>query len=101
MVSAVTANISALLDGNEPEAEATWNAVCLADFGDRGIAFVAEPEIPPRNLNWSAEGKWVHLAKIAFERYFLHKVRRGGAEPFYEEVALKMLGLRKVAAKQV
>jgi sulfide:quinone oxidoreductase len=101
MVSAVTENISAIIDGGEPATEATWNAVCLADFGDRGIAFVAEPEIPPRNLNWSSEGRWVHFAKIAFEKYFLRKVRRGGAEPFYEEMALKLLGIRKVAERHV
>ncbi len=101
MVSAVTANISAALDGRGPDAQATWNAVCLADFGDRGIAFVAQPEIPPRNLNWSAEGRWVHLAKIAFEKYFLRKVRRGEAEPFYEEMALKMLGLRKLDESKI
>jgi sulfide:quinone oxidoreductase len=101
MVSAVTSNISALLEGGEPRTEATWNAVCLADFGDRGIAFVAQPEIPPRNLNWSAEGRWVHLAKIAFEKFFLRKVRRGESEPFYEEIALKMLGIRKVAERKV
>ena len=101
MTSAVVANISSLLDGHEPRSQATWNAVCLADFGDGGVAFVAEPEIPPRNVNWSAQGRWVHLAKVAFEKYFLRKVRRGEAEPFYEEMALKMLGIRKVAELQV
>ena len=100
MASAITANLSSLLGGEEPSTEGTWNAVCLADFGDGGVAFVAEPQIPPRNLNWSAEGKWVHFAKIAFEKYFLRKVRRGDAEPFYEQVALKALGLRKVKALQ-
>jgi sulfide:quinone oxidoreductase len=101
MVSAVTANISALLDGGEPRTEATWNALCLADFGDRGIAFFAEPQIPPRNVNWSSEGRWVHLAKIAFEKYFLRKVRKGEAEPFYEELALKMLRIRKVNQREL
>ncbi|HEU0284380.1 MAG TPA: FAD/NAD(P)-binding oxidoreductase [Sphingomicrobium sp.] len=99
MASAITANLSSLLNGREASTEATWNAVCLADFGDGGVAFVAEPQIPPRNLNWSAEGKWVHYAKIAFEKYFLRKVRRGEAEPFYEEAALKMLGIRKLKEK--
>ena len=42
----------------------------------------------------------MHFAKIAFEKYFLRKVRRGDAEPFYEQVALKALGLRKVKALQ-
>jgi sulfide:quinone oxidoreductase len=101
MVSAVTANISALLDGGEPRTEATWNALCLADFGDRGIAFFAEPQIPPRNVNWSSEGRWVHLAKIAFEKYFLRKVRKGESEPFYEELALKMLRIRTVNQREL
>ena len=96
MASAIVKNVSALLDGKAPETEASWNAVCLADFGDGGVAFVAQPQIPPRNLNWSSEGKWVHYAKIAFEKYFLRKVRRGEAEPFYEEAALRLLGLGKL-----
>jgi len=33
-----------------------------------GAAFVAIPQILPRNVNWSAKGKWVHLAKVAFEK---------------------------------
>jgi hypothetical protein len=78
------------------EREATWNAVCLADFGDGGVAFAAEPEIPPRNVNWSSKGQWVHYAKIAFEKYFLRKVRRGESEPFYERVVLDRLGIRKI-----
>lgn len=100
MASAIAANLSAMLDGGEPTAEATWNAVCLADFGDGGVAFVAQPQIPPRNVNWSADGRWVHYAKIAFEKYFLRKVRRGEAEPFYEKLALDAMGIRKVKAEQ-
>ena len=96
MASAIAANLSALLDGEEPKAEATWNAVCLADFGDGGVAFVAQPQIPPRNLNWSSKGRWVHYAKIAFEKYFLRKIRRGEAEPAYERIALEMAGIRKI-----
>lgn len=99
MVTAIAANLKAELAGKEPIEEATWNAVCLADFGDGGVAFVAQPQIPPRNLNWSASGKWVHLAKIGFEKYFLHKVRRGTSEPFYEKLALHALGIRKLRFK--
>lgn len=96
MVRATALNIEALVDGKEPTEEATWNALCLADFGDMGIAFVAQPQIPPRNVNWSSDGKWVHLAKIAFEKYFLRKVRKGSTEPVFEKQMLKMMGLRKV-----
>jgi sulfide:quinone oxidoreductase len=96
MVTATAHNIGALLRGKPPEAEATWNAVCLADFGDGGVAFVAQPQIPPRNVNWSAEGKWVHLAKIAFEKYFIGKMRKGESEPFYEKLVMNTLGIDKL-----
>jgi sulfide:quinone oxidoreductase len=96
MVEAVAANIRAELDGREPQAKATWNAVCLADFGDTGVAFVALPQIPPRNVNWFAEGKWVHLGKVAFERYFLRKMKTGATEPLYEKLVLHSLGIRKL-----
>ena len=96
MVTAIAENFVEILDGKEPTHEATWNAVCLADFGDGGVAFVAQPQIPPRNLNWSASGKWVHLAKIGFEKYFLRKVRKGESEPFYEKLALHVMGIRKL-----
>jgi sulfide:quinone oxidoreductase len=96
MVTATAENIARIVRGKEPEAEATWNAICLADFGDGGVAFVAQPQIPPRNVNWSAEGKWVHLAKEAFEKYFLSKVRKGKSEPFYEKLLMDTLGIKKI-----
>ncbi|WP_163268940.1 NAD(P)/FAD-dependent oxidoreductase [Chelativorans alearense] len=96
MVTATANNIAALIRGEEPKAVASWNAVCLADFGDEGIAFVAKPQIPPRNVNWSSQGRWVHAAKVGFEKYFLHKVRHGHAETFYENLALELLGINKL-----
>lgn len=96
MVTATAHNIDRLIKGEQPNAQATWNAVCLADFGDGGIAFVAQPQIPPRNVNWSSTGKWVHAAKIGFEKYFLHKVRSGKSETAYERLALHVLGIEKL-----
>ncbi|MQP68498.1 NAD(P)/FAD-dependent oxidoreductase [Niveispirillum sp. SYP-B3756] len=96
MVTATALNIGALLRGDKPVHSPTLNAVCLADFGDGGVAFVAKPQIPPRNVNWSAKGTWVHYAKIGFEKYFLHKVRRGTAEPFYEHFLMERLNIKKV-----
>jgi len=95
MVTATVHNIRAVLDGKEPDYQATWNAICLADFGDTGAAFVALPQIPPRNVNWYKEGKWVHLAKIAFEKYFLRKMKKGTTEPIYEKYVLGVLGIKK------
>lgn len=98
MASATAGNIAELIEGKSPSHEATWNAVCLADFGDRGVAFVAMPQIPPRNVNWAARGKWVHVAKVAFEKYFLGKVRKGQTEPLYEKAVLNLMGVHKLKA---
>ena len=93
MVGAIAHNIADELAGKPALAKGTWNAICLADMGDTGAAFVALPQIPPRNVNWFKKGKWVHLAKIAFEKYFLRKVRKGNSEPVYEKYVLKALGI--------
>ncbi len=96
MVTATAENLRAVIAGKPATRQATWNAICLADFGDGGVAFMAQPQIPPRNVNWAAKGKWVHLAKIGFEKYFLGKIRRGEAEPFYEKMALDLIGAHKL-----
>jgi sulfide:quinone oxidoreductase len=96
MVTATALNIGSLLKGEQPMAQPTWNAICLADFGDTGVAFLAQPQIPPRNVNWSSKGQWVHLAKVAFEKYFLRKMRRGESEPFYERFLLDKLNIAKI-----
>ena len=96
MVTATAHNIGKIVRGGQADEVGTWNAICLADFGDGGIAFIAQPQIPPRNVNWSASGKWVHLAKVGFEKYFLRKLRQGRSEPFYESLALKVLGIDKL-----
>lgn len=99
MVTATAHNIRDLLNGKEPSEKATWNAICLADFGDSGAAFVALPQIPPRNVNWFKEGKWVHYAKVAFEKYFIRKMKKGSTEPFYEKYVLGTMGLTKLKSK--
>ena len=99
MVTATTHNLKDAIDGKEPAHKGSWAAVCLADFGDSGVAFVALPQIPPRNTNWASQGKWVHLAKIAFEKYFLHKVRAAKTEPYYEKMVLNMVGAKRLKEK--
>jgi len=96
MVTSIVHNISDELAGKTPSTGATWNAICLADMGDTGAAFVALPQIPPRNVAWSKKGKWVHLAKIAFEKYFIRKMKKGTSEPLYERYILKLLGISKL-----
>jgi sulfide:quinone oxidoreductase len=96
MVTAIVHNIADELASKTPSTTATWNAICLADMGDTGAAFVAIPQIPPRNVAWFKKGKWVHLAKIAFEKYFIRKMKKGTSEPLYEKYILKLLGIEKL-----
>ena len=96
MVTAIVQNIKLELKGREPKKEGTWSTLCLADMGDTGAAFLAIPQLPPRNVAWFKKGKWVHFAKIAFEKYFIRKMKKGSSEPFYEKSMLKMMGLTRL-----
>ncbi len=93
MVTAIVQNIKAEITGYPVASKASWNAFCLADLGDTGAAFIALPQIPPRNVTWFRKGKWVHYAKIAFEKYFLRKMKQGVSEPIFEKWALKLIGV--------
>ena len=64
-------------------------------MGNTGVAFVAIPQIPPRNVAWMKSGIWVHWLKVLFEWYFLRKVKTGTISPFYEKYSLRLMGIRK------
>ena len=96
MMTAIAHNIKSCINNQEPSAKGTFHAICLADMGDTGAAFVAIPQIPPRNVTWFKKGKWVHLAKIAFEKYFMRKMKTGNSEPVYEKYILKALGIERL-----
>jgi sulfide:quinone oxidoreductase len=59
-------------------------------------SFVVLPQIPPRNVNGFSEGKWLHLSKVAFEKYVLRKLRAGTSEPLFEKMVLKALDIMKL-----
>lgn len=96
MVATAAHNIKDAIAGIEPSHKATWNAICLADRGDTGADFIVPPQIPPRYVAWMKKGKWVHLAKVAFEKYFISKMKKGSTEPAYEKYILKLLGINKL-----
>jgi sulfide:quinone oxidoreductase len=96
MVTAIVKNIVADIAGQPSTAKGSWNVICLADMGSRGAAFVALPQIPPRNVNWLKKSRWVHWAKVAFEKYFIYKMKEGTSEPLYEKYVLNALGVRRL-----
>ena len=82
MMTAIAHNLAADLDGKgEANHRGTWAAI---------------PQIPPRNVTWFKQGKWVHLAKVAFEKYFMRKMKTGSSEPVYEKYTLKALGINRL-----
>ena len=42
----------------------------------------------------------MHLAKVAYEKYFLAKIRSGNTEPVYEKYVLKALGITRLVEKK-
>jgi sulfide:quinone oxidoreductase len=76
----------------------TLEAICMADFGDTGILFVANPVLPDpltgrRRWAFAARGRWVSWLKTAFEKFFLTKMRLGMSVPWFERLGLRILGL--------
>ena len=76
-------------------------AICMADFGDTGIIFIAAPVVPDpmvghRRHATALRGIWVNWIKNAFEWYFLAKMRWGVAVPWFERLGLFLLRLSLV-----
>ena len=82
--------------GKEPTHEATWNAICLADFGDTGVAFVAMPQNPPRNVNWASSGRGCTSPRSRSRNTSCTRSERGMTEPYYEKVVMKLLDIGKI-----
>ena len=50
-------------------------------------------------MSWFAQGKWVHLAKVAFEKFYMRKIKKGTSEHVFEKMVLNSLGIMKLKDK--
>lgn len=80
-VDAVVRNIAAAIKGEAMISPAPLRAQWLSDMSKTGAAYVSEPQIPLRNINWLKEGRWVHLAKVDFENHFINQIKLKPARP--------------------
>jgi len=63
--------------GKEPVAPYEMNVLCLMDMGTTAAYMSAKPLLPPRQEIILKKAKWAKWMKIAFERYFLFKMKHG------------------------
>lgn len=80
-VDAVVRNIAAAIKGDAMISPVPLRAQWLSDMSKSGAAYVSEPQIPLRNINWLKEGRWVHLAKVDFENHFINQIKLKPARP--------------------
>jgi sulfide:quinone oxidoreductase len=61
------------------------------------ITFVtSEPHVGHLGLGGVGDSKG--LAKVAFEKYFIRKMKKGTSEPFYEKTVMRALRIEKLKA---
>lgn len=80
MAKTAAANIAAKVRGEPAQARHGFGdipAVCIMDAGNNGVMILGDHMLPPRRAAVMIPGPQVHLAKLAFERYFLWKSRKG------------------------
>jgi sulfide:quinone oxidoreductase len=97
MATAAAHNIAVELGAMQaPLQRPTLDALCFAEFGNTGIAYIAAPVLPDpetgqRRSSYAVRGPWVVWAKAAFEEYFMVKMRQGVGMPWFERLGLKVL----------
>ncbi|ESA34197.1 sulfide-quinone reductase [Leptolyngbya sp. Heron Island J] len=105
MAAAVAHNIAVELGAmRAPLQVPTLDALCFAEFGQTGIAYIAAPVLPDpetgkRKRSYAVRGPWVVWVKTAFEHYFMLKMRSGLGMPWFEKLGLRALfGLKMLKA---
>jgi NADH dehydrogenase FAD-containing subunit len=80
MAHVAATNIVSQIRGEAPTKEERFGdipAVCIMDAGNNGVAILADKMLPPRKHGVMIPGPQNHAAKIAFERYFMWKMKHG------------------------
>jgi len=73
-------NVAASVRGEAPSEHKEFGeipAVCVMDAGNNGVMILADRMLPPRRGGVLIPGPQNHAAKLAFEKYFIWKMRNG------------------------
>jgi sulfide:quinone oxidoreductase len=81
MAHTAAENIAASLQGKPltPKPQSDIDAKCILDAGNQGIIMYTDRIYAPKRRRWETliPGPWAHWGKLAFERYYLWKMRTG------------------------
>jgi sulfide:quinone oxidoreductase len=75
MARAAARNIAAEIHGAPRIDASSLPSTCIADAGDTAFYLSADPFLPPRNKVIAKRGRWARYLKLAFERYYLARIR--------------------------
>jgi sulfide:quinone oxidoreductase len=75
MARAAARNIAAEIRGTPKIDASSLPSTCIADAGDTAFYLSADPFLPPRNKIIVKRGRWARYLKLAFERYYLARIR--------------------------
>lgn len=80
MAHVAAKNIASQIKGEQPQAHKAFGdipAVCIMDAGNNGVLILADKMLPPRKHGVLIPGPQNHAFKLAFEKYFLWKMKGG------------------------
>jgi len=77
MAKVAAATIAAEVQGAPLPTPEELSVICLMDMGNTAALMKASPVLPPRQASYTHKGLWAKGMKLAFERYYLFKMRHG------------------------
>jgi sulfide:quinone oxidoreductase len=79
MAKVAALNIFADITGADHEEKpfADIAPLCIMDGGNQGVIIALDRVFKPRKFEVMVPGPWAHWAKLAFERYYMAKMRKG------------------------
>ncbi|MFO0751710.1 MAG: FAD-dependent oxidoreductase [Thermodesulfovibrionales bacterium] len=77
MAKTAAATIFSEIKGAGVPEQVELEVVCLMDMGHTAALMKASPVLPPRQTAYTKGGIWAKWLKVAFERYFLFKMKNG------------------------
>ena len=77
MAKTAAAVISSEIKNTTPPSPEEISVICMMDMGNTAALMMADPVLPPRQRSFTKKGYQYRLLKMAFEKYFLWKMKKG------------------------